>query len=246
MSTYVYGIVRADGAPDPATLTGVGEPPAEVRLVRGGDLAAAVSTAPEGLRPKRRDLGAHQEVLVELARHGAVLPMRFGAVAEDDSEVAAELERSAGHYAGLLDRLADRVEVNVKAAHVEEAALRTVLAEDEELRAANEELRAAGGGSTAERMAFGERVSDALAERRERDAETVVRPLSEHAESVVLGPPVGGCLANVSLLVHRDRLDEVHRAVAALQQEKGGLMEIRLNGPLPPYSFVTPPGQAVG
>lgn len=146
MSTYVYGITHDSGSLDAAKLTGVGEPPSEVRFVRADGLAAAVSTTPEGLRAKRRDLAAHQEVLVELAREAAVLPMRFGAVAPDDEAVAAELRRSRDHYTALLDRLRDRVEVNVKATHIEEAALRAVLTENEELRRANERLREAGGG----------------------------------------------------------------------------------------------------
>jgi hypothetical protein len=243
VSTYVYGIVRDNEVLDAAKLTGVGEPPAEVRSVRAAGLAAVVSTAPEGLRAKRRDLAAHQEVLVELARHGSVLPMRFGSVADSEEEVAAELERSRDHYDRLLTTLEDRVEVNVKATHIEEAALRLVLTEDECLRAENERLRASGGGTPAERMAFGERVAEALEDLRARGSEAVVRPLRAHAEQVVIGPPVDGCLANVSLLVHRDRLDDVAQEVNGLRAALGELMDIRLNGPLPPYSFVTEAAQ---
>ncbi|MUL41099.1 GvpL/GvpF family gas vesicle protein [Streptomonospora sp. PA3] len=243
MSTYVYGITHDTGALDGSGLTGVGDPPSEVRFVRTDGLAAAVSTAPQGLRAKRRDLSAHQEVLVDLARRDAVLPMRFGAVAEDDEAVAAELRRAKEHYTALLDRLKDRVEFNVKAVHIEEAALRTVLSEDESLREANERLRAQDGGTPAERMAFGEQVAGALEELRRRDADTVVEPLAAHAEQVAMGPPVDDCLANVSLLVHRDRGEELTREVGRLQGKLGHLMEISVNGPLPPYSFVAEPAQ---
>ncbi|MBX9389430.1 GvpL/GvpF family gas vesicle protein [Streptomonospora nanhaiensis] len=243
MSTYVYGITHDSGSLDAAKLTGVGEPPSEVRFVRADGLAAAVSTTPEGLRAKRRDLAAHQEVLVELAREAAVLPMRFGAVAPDDEAVAAELRRSRDHYTALLDRLRDRVEVNVKATHIEEAALRAVLTENEELRRANERLREAGGGTPADRMAFGEQVAAALEDLRRRDADTVVEPLAKHADQVSMGPPVDNCLANVSLLVHRDKAEELNREVGRLQGRLGRLMEFKVNGPLPPYSFVTEPGR---
>ncbi|WP_433700178.1 GvpL/GvpF family gas vesicle protein [Nocardiopsis sp. CA-288880] len=241
MSTYVYGIVRDDESLDHLKLTGVGESPAPLRFVRAGGLAAAASDAPEGLRAKRRDLTAHQDVLQALAQGHGVLPLRFGAVSADDEAVAAELDRGADHYSELLARLAERVEFNVKATHIEEAALRLVLLDDESLRARNEALRASGGGTPAEQMEFGEQVSQALEALRQRDAEAVTRSLAEHAERVAMGPLVGGCLANVSVLVRREQTEDFLRVAGELQQKWGTLLEIRVNGPLPPYSFVTAP-----
>lgn len=241
MSTYVYGFVHDDGSLDEMELSGVGEDAPPVRFVRAHGIAAAVSDAPQGLRAKRRDLAAHQEVLQRLARNHGVLPMRFGAVSEDDDTVAAELGRFADHYSTLLDRLEDRVEFNVKASHVEEAALRTVLGEDEGLRSRNEALRKAGGGTPAERMAFGEQVAQALEELKQRDSGAVVEPLAEHAERTAQGLLVDGCLANVSFLVHRDRAEEFLGEAERLRREFDAYMEVRVNGPLPPYSFVTSP-----
>lgn len=241
MSTYVYGIVRDDESLNDLTLSGVGEDAPPVRFVRARGVAAAVSDAPEGLRAKRRDLSAHQNVLQELTEGGGVLPLRFGAVSEDDDQVAHELARLADHYSTLLDQLEQRVEFNVKATHVEEAALRTVLREDEGLRSRNEALKEAGGGTPADRMAFGEQVQQAVEELKRRDADTVVEPLAKQAERTAMGPLVDGCLANASFLVRRDRTDEFLRRAADLQQNLGSYMEILVNGPLPPYSFVTSP-----
>lgn len=123
MSTYVYGIVRDDASLDGVKLSGVGPDAAPVRFVRAYGVAAVVSDAPETLRAKRRDLEAHQNVLLDLAQERGVLPLRFGAVSEDDVAVAAELSRLADHYSVLLDKLQGRVEFNVKAQHIEEAAL---------------------------------------------------------------------------------------------------------------------------
>ncbi|WP_017588088.1 GvpL/GvpF family gas vesicle protein [Nocardiopsis ganjiahuensis] len=241
MSTYVYGIVRDDEALDSVKLSGVGQDAAPVRFVRAYGVAAAVSDAPEALRAKRRDLEAHQNVLLDLGQEHGVLPLRFGAVSEDDDAVAAELSRYADHYSVLLDKLQDRVEFNVKAQHVEEAALRTVLRNDEGLRARNEELKAAGGGDPAERMAFGEQVAQAVEELRRRDAETVLGPLEGLAESTARGSLPDGHLTNTSFLVHRDRADDFLREAGRLQQELSSYAEVRVNGPLPPYSFVTSP-----
>ena len=60
MSTYVYGITAGSHPGLPEGMGGVGDPARPVRILKEGELAAIVSEAPEGLRPKRKDLLAHQ------------------------------------------------------------------------------------------------------------------------------------------------------------------------------------------
>jgi hypothetical protein len=96
VSTYVYGITAASHPGLPEGMGGVGDPPLPVRVLREGELAALVSDAPEGLRPKRRELLAHQNVLSEIGADGCVLPMRFGSVAPDDEAVTGVLAERAG------------------------------------------------------------------------------------------------------------------------------------------------------
>ncbi|MCZ9340586.1 GvpL/GvpF family gas vesicle protein, partial [Streptomyces sp. TRM76130] len=112
MSTYVYGITASDHPSLPQGLVGVGNPPRPVRVLTEGDLAAVVSDAPEGLRPKRKDLLAHQSVLAEAGAAGCVLPMRFGSVAPDDEAVTGVLAERAEHYKERLRALDGRVEYN--------------------------------------------------------------------------------------------------------------------------------------
>ncbi|MGO4754130.1 GvpL/GvpF family gas vesicle protein, partial [Streptomyces sp. 2MCAF27] len=90
---YVYGVVRA-AHPVPPGRTGVGADPAPVRTLRAGELAAVVSDAPPGLRAKRRDLLAHQDLALSLAADGPVLPMRFGMIAPDEEAVRSQLAAS--------------------------------------------------------------------------------------------------------------------------------------------------------
>lgn len=75
MSTYVYGIAHASHPSMSHHTDGIGEPPHPVRVLRASDLAAIVSDAPDNLRPKRRDLLAHQDVLAKASEGGVVLPM---------------------------------------------------------------------------------------------------------------------------------------------------------------------------
>ncbi|POX50852.1 gas vesicle protein [Streptomyces sp. Ru71] len=239
MSTYVYGIAAASHPKLPEGMDGVGEPARPVRILTAGELAAIVSDAPEGLRPKRRDLLAHQNVLGEAGAAGCVLPMRFGSVAPDDDTVVSVLTERADHYKERLRALDGRVEYNVKANHVEEAVLHRVMAESPEIRSLAEANRRAGGGSYDDKLRLGEMVAAAVKAKEAEDATVLQRMLEPVAEAVSAGPESSGWLANVSLLVDKDAAD---RFVAAVEQARKDLpqLEIRVNGPLPPYSFVDP------
>lgn len=239
MSTYVYGITAASHPSLPEGMGGVGDPPRPIRVLKAGELAAVVSDAPEGLRPKRKDLLAHQNVLGEAGAAGCVLPMRFGSVAPDDDTVAGVLTERAEHYTERLQALDGKVEYNVKGTHVEEAVLHHVMAESPDIRAQAEANRQAGGGSYEAKIRLGEMVADAVKAREAEDAARVVRALEPGAAAVSEGPPSTGWLANVSFLVDRDAaaafVDTVEQARRDLPH-----LELRVNGPLPPYSFVDP------
>ncbi|MFF0089759.1 GvpL/GvpF family gas vesicle protein [Streptomyces canus] len=246
MSTYVYGITAASHPALPEALGGVGDPALPVRVLQEGELAAIVSDAPEGLRPKRRDLLAHQNVLSEAGAGGCILPMRFGSVAPDDDTVTGVLAERQEHYKERLRTLDGRVEYNVKATHDEEAVLHRVMSDNPEVRAVAEANRRAGGGSYDERLRLGEMVVAAVKAREAEDAGEVQRALEPVAEAISVGPESSGWLANVSFLVERDAAASFLEAVDELRKAHPHL-DLRVNGPLPPYSFVDPgPAEPAG
>ncbi|MDN0198398.1 GvpL/GvpF family gas vesicle protein [Streptomyces sp. S.PNR 29] len=246
MSTYVYGITAGSHPALPDGMAGVGDPPCPVRILKEGELAAVVSDAPEGLRPKRRDLLAHQNVLSEVGAAGVVLPMRFGSVAPDDKAVTGVLAERAEHYKERLRTLDGKVEYNVKAVHNEEAVLHRVLSENPEIRGLTEANRKAGGGTYDDRLKLGEMVAAAVKARETEDADQVRGALETVAEAVSVGPESTGWLANVSFLVDRGRAEQFLAAAEEVRAAHPHL-ELRVNGPLPPYSFVEPgPAEPAG
>jgi Gas vesicle synthesis protein GvpL/GvpF len=238
MSSYVYCVTRASHALPLDGAVGVGEQASAVRLVREQDLVAVVSDAPAHLRAKRRDLVKHDAVIGRVYAAGAVLPMQFGMIAPDDEAVRTELRSRARRYGDLLARIDGHVELNVKGVHAEEALLREVLLQNDELRVRNHALRAAGGGSHQDKVAFGEQVAAAVAERRARDAGQVIARLQPHAAQVRRGPPVDGCFVNVSFLVASGARRGFDGALSRLRGKLPGYASVELYGPLPPYSFV--------
>ena len=237
MSTYVYGIARSSHPSLPEEAKGVGDPPRPVRILKQGRLAALVSDAPEDLRPKRRDLLAHQNVLREAGEEGTVLPLRFGGISPDDETLASVLAEREDHYLERLLALDGRAEYNVKANHDEEAVLHRVLADDPRLRATAEAGRTAGGGSHEQKMQLGERIATAVQLREAADADLVRARLEEAAEEVSAGPQSTGWLTNLSFLVGRERGADFLNAVDELRKQQPHLV-LTVTGPLPPYSFV--------
>ncbi|WP_406139555.1 GvpL/GvpF family gas vesicle protein [Streptomyces sp. NBC_01089] len=233
---YVYGIVGG-AHPLPADARGVGEPPAEIRLLPAGELAVVVSEAPPGLRARRRDLMAHQDLLLELAEAGPVLPMRFGVVAPDESTVLSDVAARGGEHTAILERLDARVEMNVKVMPVQDN-LAALIREDPVVRRAREETRRRPGYEANIRL--GEAVSAGLRRRATAAAALLPAQCAELADEMRPGPEVEGCVLNISFLVPRRREADFRAVVERCAAAHSDRLDLRLTGPLPCYSFVGP------
>ncbi|MCK7624355.1 GvpL/GvpF family gas vesicle protein [Streptomyces sp. RS10V-4] len=237
MTVYVYSIVSADHPQRLNGLHGVGDPPAELRVVGSGSLSAVVSDSPEELRPKRRDLGAHQAVQERLMADGTVLPMRFGFTADDDDAVRAVLEERAEALTAQLATLENCVEYNLKVGQAEETLLRQILTESDEARRLNDEIRS-GRGSPELPLALGELVVKEVRTRQDQLTADIVAALRGLARQENLAQATGDDFLNVSFLVEREKEQQFLAAQKQLAEELGEGFDVRLHGPLPGYSFV--------
>ncbi|MGX1850064.1 GvpL/GvpF family gas vesicle protein [Streptomyces sp. NBC_01456] len=233
---YVYGIVRA-GHPLPSAPVGVGDPPGAVGTLAEGRLAAVISPAPPRLRARRRDLLAHQELLLALAADGPVLPMRFGMVAPDETVIRRQLSEAEDRHLAALDGVAGRVEINVKALPADEA-LPALVQGDATIRQLREAVRRRPSYEANVRL--GEAVATALARRAAEAGREIVRELSSTAHAVCAGPEVSGCQVNVSFLVDRGDSAGFVAAAELLARRRQDRVVLRVAGPLPCYSFLEP------
>jgi Gas vesicle synthesis protein GvpL/GvpF len=229
---YVYGVVRT-GHPVPVAARGVGA--LRVRRLRTGGLTAVVSEVPEGLRARRRDLMAHQGLLLDLSRGGPVLPMRFGMVAPDERTVVERLAAGRQAYLAALERLDGRCEMNVKALPAEHA-VEPLVREDPRVRRLSEQARRSPGYEASVRL--GEAVAAGLARRAAEAATRALREFTALADGAVRGPQVPGCALNMSFLVARADDERFRAAVERFADDHRDHVELRLTGPLPCYSFV--------
>lgn len=240
MSVYLYGVTRA-GVPVPRGTRGVGDPPGRVRTLVAGDLAAVVGDAPAGLRARRRDLQAHQGVLLALGARGPLLPTRFGVVVTDEDTVTGWLRADAGGRAAALDRVEGRCELNLKASPVE-GGLADLVRDDPRLRQLREESRRRPGYDVSIRL--GEAVVAALRRRAAEAAREAAEVLAGLADETQPGPDVPGCVLNLSFLVATGRAAQCRAAFDGVADRLAGRAELRLTGPLPCYSFSGLPAPA--
>ncbi|MFG3042223.1 GvpL/GvpF family gas vesicle protein [Streptomyces sp. NPDC048330] len=236
MPLYVYSITAAAHPCRLDRLTGVGAEPTPVRAVTAGRLRAVVSDIDEEIRPRRRDLAAHQDVQDRLMADGTVLPLQFGYTAPDEQAVTHVLLEYEDGYVAALERVRGCAEYHVKASQDEDVLLREILRDSDRARQLNDRIR---GGDPDPRLPLelGELVAAEVGERQEGLAAGLVRTLVPLARDHSVRAPADGDVLSISLLVHDDEEDAFLRAEARLAADMESV-RFRLNGPLPPYSFV--------
>ena len=111
------------------------------------------------------------------------------------------------------------------------------MAESEEVRKLNEATRENPAAQDS-KVALGELISHEVEQREGRDARALVDAVAPAAAGSSPGAPADGHFVNVSFLVDRARAKEFTDAVQAEADRRGAAYELKLNGPLPPYSFV--------
>src|SRR3989304_4912851 len=86
-----------------------------VYAITNGRVSAVVSDVPEKIRPERRQLAAHQEVLKRLMLDAtAVLPVAFGVVADNPAAIRRILSGNQKPSLEQLRRVAGRVEMGLR------------------------------------------------------------------------------------------------------------------------------------
>ncbi|HEX6355726.1 GvpL/GvpF family gas vesicle protein [Actinophytocola sp.] len=240
-AVYVYGILPSDvEVTDDAQ--GVGDPPAEVVLVKHGEIAALVSLIDPNVRLGRsEDLMAHQALLDQVAVAVPVLPVRFGAVvANEDAVIEVLLAPHHDDFVAALAELDGKAQFVIKGRYEMDVFLRQLFSEDRQLGRLRDAIRGKPEAVTqAGRMAIGERVAGAIAARRDADTRELVTALTEFGATVNLREPTHDEDAvHVACLIDLEKQPDLESTVERLAQEWADRVSVRLLGPLAAYDFV--------
>jgi hypothetical protein len=244
---YVYGILPEDIELG-SGMTGVGDPPGRLRVVRSDGLAALVSDV-DPARPlgSPDDLRAHKEILDASAAEVPVLPLRFGAVLASDDAVTKELlQPFHDEFSAALDQLDGVAEYVVKGRYVEPRILEEVLSENPQAQRLREQIRDKDPDATRDaRIQLGEFISDAISAKREKDTRALQDAMADHCTaSFAREPTHEDDAVHVAFLVTADEEKEMEKTVEDLARRWEKRVELRVLGPMAAYDFVgtTQPG----
>lgn len=243
---YIYGILPED-VEIAADITGVGDPPGKVTLVRHKGLAALVSEI-DLERPlgTPEDLSRHQQILDASASAAPVLPMRFGAVLADEGGVTGELlEGDHDGFLAALDELGDRREFLVRGRYGEQAILQEILAENAEAARLAGQIRGTEPDATRDlRIRLGEIIGSAVTAKREADTSTLLDRMRGRCTASSVREPTDELEAlSVAFLVDADQEEELRSVVGDLTDAASERIEVRLLGPMAAWDFVRVPVQ---
>jgi hypothetical protein len=236
---YIYGIVE-----EPQfrrfSFSGVGE--AEVYTINHQGIAAVVSdTEFSEIDPTRKNVRAHTVVQDELLKEYALLPMGFGMIAASEDEVRGLLEKNYPGLLSELNRLTGRIEVELKVSWDQEAVIKEIQGESQELSNLRAKINASSSPSEIQSLLIeaGKLVECIVRNWKTKYAELVYRLLKELSYDAKVNAPMGiQNLLNASFLIDKSRESEFREQLYKLDSEFQGKVNFKYVGPLPPYNFV--------
>ena len=239
-SLYLYAIIRSTASlPDlPDDVTGVGG--TSLHAVTEAPLAAIASPTPDGkLRPRRRNLKAHHDVIKRLAATETVLPMAFGVVAESDDHVRAFLDTHAEPLTGQLAALDGHVEIGFRVRWNVDDIFAHFVEQYDELRSLRDAFFGeSGSASRGEMIQLGEQFEALLNAERSAHQSTLESYLAPVCQRIEADDPRNETeAANLACLVARDAVDAFETAVHNAAEEFNDVFTFTYTDPMAPYSF---------
>jgi hypothetical protein len=236
---YVYAIV--DRGDDETTLQFPGMDDALVHAVGDGPIVAIVSAIPDKkVRPERRRLAAHHEVLRRLMAHHTVLPMAFGLIADGPDSVQRILRHNRTVFSEQLERLRGKVEMGLRVGWDVPNIFEYIVGIHPELAVYRDQIfRGGRQPSQDEKIELGRFFDRYLQADREALTERVYGLLGPRCAEIEANKPRDEReVMNLACLVDRDGLKDFETGVVEAARGFNNDFTFDFNGPWPPHNFV--------
>ncbi len=236
---YLYAIVDGGGEREDLGFEGVDG--AEVYSMGDGRVSAVVSDLPDRkVRPERRKLAAHHEVLKKLMADRTVLPMAFGLIADGPESVRRILRLNSQAFDSQLRRLNGKVEMGLRVAwdvpNIFEYALKV---HPELLELRDHIFRGGREPSQDDKIEVGRTFDRLMTEEREAHGERVAEILNVHCAELKSNKVRNDReVLNLAALVDRDKMKDFEAGVIEAARFFDNHFAFDFNGPWPPHNFV--------
>jgi hypothetical protein len=249
---YIFGIMNSNThlhlAIPKALLSDGCESPPHVYAIAHQDLSALVKDSMDGgSLPKSKEtlarlLIGHQTIIEKIMAGGVtVIPMKLGTYAQDENEVAAILNEGYPLMKEIMERIADKIEIDVVATWNQFAATVKDAGDKKEIKEFKEQcLNQPRGATVDDQMKIGLMIKQTLDENRagvSRDIMNSLQAISDDARIHELMDD--SMVMNVAFLIARGKQKAFEEKIEEINKNMQGKLNFRCIGPLPPYSFYT-------
>lgn len=240
---YIY-CIAADVKKEKFGPSGIGGRGDELSMITYLDIGAAVSNSPVvRYQVGRENLLCHERAIEEVMKYHAVLPVRFGTIAEDEKQVKRILEKEYVRFRKLLNDIADKKELGLKIVFKEESIYKNILTDYAEIRIRREKIAHEPPEKTYhQRMEIGRLVEAALEKEKGKYRENILGTLMPLCEDTKINNPYGErMILNAAFLVNKAKEREFDIKVNELSDKYTRSMKFKYVGMLPPFNFVNIP-----
>ncbi len=235
---YIYAIIPDSGV---RRLGNIGLEETEVYTIGDGRVAAVVSDlANTRIRPQRRNMAAHQEVLKQLLRDTTPLPAAFGLVADDDAAIARILKDNRTAFLDQLQRVDNAVEMGLRLTWDVPNIFEYFVGAHPELQELRDDYFREGTTLTQDQMiTLGRSFERLLEEDREKYTEQIEAVMRSCCRELKRNK----CrtekeVMNLACLVNRDDVGRFEQVVLQAARPFDNNYAFDFNGPWAPHNFV--------
>lgn len=235
---YIYGFTRSDVKFNSAMQGIDGK---QVFIICGNDVAAVVSDAPSGkLRPERKNLSAHNNVIKEVMKTLAILPVAFGVVADNEAGIKKILKLNRDSFVSQLKRLEGRVEMGLKIVWDVENIFEFMVKSHRTLELFRDNVFLKPTGATQEeKLELGRMFEAVLTEDREKHLATVRGILKNYCCEIKVNKPKDEkTVAKLACLVEKAKLEQFEKGIFDAAKVFDDNYAFDFNGPWAPHNFV--------
>lgn len=235
---YLYAAVAGN---EDRTYGSIGIDGSLVYTISDRRISAVVSDVPNGkIRPERRHLSAHQEVLRRLMEESTPLPMSFGIIADGPKSIEKILSQNRKAFLEQLNRVAGKVEMGLRVTWDVPNIFDYFVITHPELRATRDRFFGTHRKPTPEEMIEVGRMFDRiLNEDRDTHTHTVEKILSPRCFEIKANPPRDEReVINLACLVGREMQTHLEEGIFEAAKLFDNNFAFDYNGPWAPHNFV--------
>jgi len=236
---YVYAFVRAEKSANVESLhlTGLEDEP--VFVIPGKGVSAVVSSIEATkIRPQRRNLAAHQEIVKKLSLLMSALPVAFGLIADSRHQIESVLLRNEDAFLEQSDRITDKVEMSVSMRWTKENITKYFADRYPVLQQAGELIQN-GQASRDDMIEMGRTFEKLLLDEKQSHTQAFVECLSSVlSEFEIQDTRQENEVMRLACLINREDEPKFDTLVVEGAKQFNEDFQISYNGPWPPYTFV--------